>query len=249
MKNYMSFFIQVFFSCITIHSFAQINSSPVPGESKQMIVVLTDSANSTKGFLYRFEKINGNWKSVKAKIQIVLGRNGLGWGRGLHLIDSSLLPVKYEGDGRSPAGVFTLSYAFGYAKVEEMKNLNFPYIEVTSMLECIDDVNSKYYNQLIYNNEADTIDWQSSERMYFADIYYEQGVVVDQNINPIEKGSGSCIFLHNWAAPNETSAGCTEMAPENMKEIIYWLDYSSYPILVQLTRQLYEKYKVSWHLP
>jgi len=85
--------------------------------------------------------------------------------------------------------------------------------------------------------------------MYFADIYYEQGVIVDQNIDPIVKGSGSCIFLHNWSTPDETSAGCTEMEPRNMKEIIYWLDYSSYPILVQLTKQLYDEYKQNWELP
>lgn len=249
MKNYFALLSFGLICLFAPFSSSQDTKTPIPADSRQMIVVVTDSASSTKGFLYRFEKKNGNWELTKEKIPIVLGRNGLGWGRGLQQIDSSLLPVKYEGDGRSPAGVFTLSYAFGYAKVEEMKNLNFPYIGVTSTLECIDDVKSKYYNQLVNNNEADTIDWQSSEKMYFADIYYEQGVVVDQNIDPIVKGSGSCIFLHNWAVPDETSAGCTEMEPANMKEIIYWLDYSEYPVLVQLTKQLYKKYQQDWQLP
>jgi len=228
---------------------AQVSNSPIPGDSRQMIMVITDSAKATKGYLYRFEKKNDRWELAKEKIPVVLGRNGLAWGRGLHPIDSNLLPIKTEGDGKSPAGVFTLTYAFGYAASKEMKGLKINYMEITAMRECIDDVKSEYYNQVINNNEVDKVDWQSSEKMYFADIYYEQGVIVDQNIDPIEKGAGSCIFLHNWSTPDETSAGCTEMEPANMKEIIYWLDYSSYPILVQLTKQLYDEYQQSWELP
>lgn len=232
-------------------SYSQITSLPVPEESRQMILVLTDSASATKGYLYRYEKKNknSNWKLIKDKIPIVLGRNGLAWGRGLNPIDSSRLSIKTEGDGKSPAGVFTLSAAFGYADSKEMKGLKIPYIHISEMLECIDDSRSKYYNKLIHRNEVEKVDWQSSEKMYFAEIYYEQGVVVDQNINPIEKGAGSCIFLHNWAAPDETSAGCTEMQPIDMKEIIYWLDASAKPILVQLTKKLYDYYKQSWKLP
>jgi D-alanyl-D-alanine dipeptidase len=213
--------------------------------------MLTDSSNSTKGYLYRFER-DGNeseWESVDGKIPVALGRNGLAWGRGLHPIDTLKLTTKVEGDGKSPAGIFTLTYAFGYAPSTEMTELNINYLEITAMRECIDDVKSQYYNKLVNNNEVDTVDWQSSEKMYFADIYYEQGVVVDQNINPIEKGAGSCIFLHNWATPDETSSGCTEMEPANMKEIIYWLDYSAYPVLIQLTKQLYDYYKQEWDLP
>ena len=230
---------------------SQVSNSPIPGDSHQMILVLTDSASATRGYLYRFERKNqdSSWEQTKEKIPIVLGRNGLAWGRGLHVIDSSKLAVKIEGDGKSPAGVFTLTYAFGYASSNEMKGLKINYMEITAMRECIDDVKSEYYNQVINNNEVEKIDWQSSEKMYFAGIYYEQGVIVDQNIDPIVKGSGSCIFLHNWSTPDETSAGCTEMEPANMKEIIYWLDYSAYPVLVQLNKQLYDEYQQSWKLP
>lgn len=124
---------------------------------------------------------------IKEKIPIVLGRNGMGWGRGLNPIDTLQLATKAEGDGKSPAGVFGLSAAFGYASSDEMKELKIPYIHVTEMLECIDDAKSDYYNQLFYKDEVDTVDWQSSEKKCFADIYYEQGVVVDQNTDPVLK--------------------------------------------------------------
>lgn len=254
MKKY---FISIICLFIFIHSFISfsisqsLKSSPIPNDSHQMILVLTDSAVATKGYLYRYEKRNQNidWQLVGEKIPIVLGRNGLGWGRGLNPIDTMLLAEKVEGDGKSPAGVFRLSAAFGYANPDEMKGLKLPYIHITEMLECIDDVESEYYNQLVYKNEVDTVDWKSSEKMRFADIYYEQGVVVDQNTDSIMNGAGSCIFIHNWATSNETSAGCTEMEPINLSEIIYWLDSSSNPILVQLTKKLYNHYRKSWKLP
>jgi L,D-peptidoglycan transpeptidase YkuD (ErfK/YbiS/YcfS/YnhG family) len=251
MKTYILNFSACFILLFTSFSYSQNSDSPIPEDSHQMILVLADSASATKGYLYRFERKNqySSWEQIKEKIPIVLGRNGLAWGRGLHPIDSTLLPIKIEGDGKSPAGIFTLTYAFGYAPSTEMTGLNINYLEITAMRECIDDVQSQYYNKLVNNNEVDTVDWQSSEKMYFADIYYEQGVVVDQNIDPIVQGAGSCIFLHNWSNPDETSAGCTEMAPENMKEIIYWLDYSAYPVLVPLTKQLFDKYQQSWELP
>jgi len=44
-----------------------------------------------------------------------LGRAGLAWGLGLHGNPPFPGPIKREGDGRSPAGAFELSSAFGYA--------------------------------------------------------------------------------------------------------------------------------------
>ena len=240
---------------ILVHSsicFSQTTiDSPVPENSRQMILVLTDSVTSTNGNLVYFERqsAKSTWHQISNTIPVVIGRNGLGWGRGLNSIDSSKLPIKTEGDGRSPAGVFELSSAFGYASAEEMKGLKIPYIPITEMLECIDDIKSSYYNQIILRDEVEEVDWQSSEKMYFADIWYEQGVIVDQNTDPIIKGAGSCIFLHNWSLPDETTAGCTEMEPVNMKKIIYWLDSSANPVLVQLTKQLYSEYQEIWELP
>jgi len=216
-----------------------------------MILVLADSMNATKGNLFRFERVSikNNWIRFGNSIPVVLGKNGLAWGIELDNEDTLTMPIKREGDGRSPAGVFTLSSAFGYSRVEKMKGLKIPYIHITEMLECVDDVNSEYYNKLILRDEVENVDWQSSEKMYFADIWYELGVVVDYNVNPIRKDCGSCIFIHNWSDPNETTAGCTETAPSDLKEIIYWLDSSKNPVLVQLSRQLFDKYKKSWGLP
>jgi D-alanyl-D-alanine dipeptidase len=254
MKKY--FFILKYYSVLTLLfstiCFSQtIPDSPIPKDCRQLILVLTDSIKSTRGNLLYFERANykNEWMQVDKTIPAVIGRNGFGWGRGLNSIDSSKLPVKSEGDGRSPAGIFKLSAAFGYATAEEMKGLKIDYIPITGMVECVDDINSNYYNQIVDRDKVKDVDWKSSEKMYFAEIWYQQGVVVEQNVNPITKGSGSCIFLHNWFQPDETTAGCTEIEPANLKKIIYWLDSSANPILVQLTSQLYNEYQQKWALP
>ena len=131
--------------------------SPIPNNCKQMLLVITDSPTSTKGELVYFERESDDspWQNISNTIPVVLGRNGLGWGNGLNSIDSSKLPMKTEGDGRSPAGVFELGAAFGYASADEMGGLNISYIPITEMVECIDDIKSSYYNMIVSRDEIE----------------------------------------------------------------------------------------------
>lgn len=246
----ISLYILILLFSLIFMPYAQ-NKQSVTNNCRQIIVVLTDSASSTKGYFFRFERINNkeNWIQMGNYLQAVLGRNGLGSGNGLETINTSELPTKVEGDGRSPAGIFKLGSAFGYANTYEMNGLKIPYIQITETCECVDDKESEYYNQIVNRNNIDTVDWHSSEKMFFADIWYEQGIVIEYNTNSISHGAGSCIFLHNWSSPNETSAGCTEIEPSELKNIINWLDSSANPLIVQLTKTIYENYKSKWELP
>jgi D-alanyl-D-alanine dipeptidase len=223
----------------------------LPPESRQLIIVLADSAKAVKGalFLLEFDGKTGKWFQPLVKMPVVLGRSGLGWSAGASVPDTLELPLKKEGDGRSPAGIFSLGPVFGIKTSEEMKQLKMPYLPLTDMLECVDDINSRYYNRLIERDSAGGIDWKSSEKMKQTGAWYEQGIVVNHNVNPVIKGAGSCIFIHNWAAPDETSSGCTELEPARLTELIRRLDASSHPALVQLTYQLYSVYKIKWNLP
>lgn len=238
------FFLSCSFSCAK-------TSSPVPSQSRQMILVLTDSIPSSKGSLFMFEREGkkNSWAEVGEKIPVALGKRGLAWGRGLHKADLSLMPAKKEGDKKSPAGVFTLSLAFGRASKDSMKNLKITYVPITDMLECIDDSCSKYYNEMTLRNGVAEIDWKSSEKMIRYGKWYDQGVVVDNNLNPRIKGAGSCVFLHNWVDPDETTAGCVEMNPEHLKWIIHRLNSAMMPVIVLLPKQVYNIYRSSWGLP
>lgn len=110
--------------------------------------------------------------------------------------------AKREGDGKSPAGVFALSSAFGYAP-QPLRGSRMPYLNLTSSTECVDDVHSKYYNRIV-DRSLVTPDWNSSEHMRDAGESYRWGIIVDHNRivagdnNPPEPAGGSCVFLHIW---------------------------------------------------
>jgi len=227
------------------------SGSPIPSSSNQMILVLAESFDATTGILSRFEREPGGteWTAVGDPSPVALGRNGLGLGAGLDDIDPGAMPVKREGDGKSPAGVFRLSSAFGYASAGEIGALKIPYTPITDRSECVDDVESDYYNQIVDRDVVAVVDWQSSEQMLMPGIWYEKGIVVAHNSSPVQAGGGSCIFLHNWGGPADTTAGCTSMAPATMSGIVQWIDSADDPILVQLTELLYRKYWRHWGLP
>jgi L,D-peptidoglycan transpeptidase YkuD (ErfK/YbiS/YcfS/YnhG family) len=245
-NNYIILFSIFFIILITCG-----HHSPIPQKSQQMLLVLTPSDSSFQGKLYRFQRevAKNRWKKVGESIPIVLGKNGLGWGIGLHKSGNDKFPQKMEGDRKSPAGVFTLKTAFGFAQKQDLKNLNFPYRQVTEMLECIDDSNSVYYNQLMIANNVDSVDWKSSEKMFRVKTGYALGVMVDQNSDPAVRGRGSCIFLHIWDGPMSPTHGCTAMSAVHMKLIVFWLEEDKNPVLVQLTTDLYYQLKISWDLP
>ena len=213
-------------------------------KTEQLIIVTTKNWSTPSGKLQRYEKEGKNWHKVGTEINIKLGRNGLGWGRGLHDIPKDAKIIKKEGDGKAPAGIFTLKQAFGYNPFV----VHYPYEVYKSTDHCVDDVNSKFYNKIVDSTKV-KIDYKSKEHMKFPKNYYKYGIVV--NHNHIDEagavqGAGSCIFMHIKKVP---TAGCTVMNEAEMKEIIHWLDVDKHPLLVQGTdavvKGLWKKIKLS----
>jgi D-alanyl-D-alanine dipeptidase len=219
-------------------------------ESRQLILVVTGGWDAVGGemTLYERDSINDQWRAVGEKIPIAVGRNGMAWGKGLHGEAIGEGPVKQEGDGRSPAGVFSLSSAFGYAAREHAGEVKLPYVQAVATLECVDDPQSAHYNRIIDRVSVENPDWKSSERMLRDDDQYRWGVVVDQNAKG-EPGCGSCVFLHIWEAPGKGTAGCTAMNLSSMEDVLRWLDAKMRPLLVQLPRAEFERLRKAWGLP
>lgn len=230
---------------------AQENAKPIPAACQQLVLVVTPSYEATQGRLFKFERRKNStaWKKVGEPIPIVLGRAGLGWGEGLHSSIPNDRPVKREGDGRSPAGAFALSTAFGFASTKEMGELHLPYLQITEGFECVDDGASQHYNTLVDRNKLGASDWQSSEKMFLIKHDYRLGVFVEHNTKPSRPGYGSCIFLHIWSKPTEPTIGCTAMDDAEMEAIIKWLRAEAAPVLVQLPREEYAGVRAEWHLP
>ncbi|MEY4167385.1 MAG: hypothetical protein RIR52_1209 [Acidobacteriota bacterium] len=205
--------------------------------ARQMILVVTPGWNSIGGQLSQYERSAGmNWRRLGGSIPVVVGRNGLAWAdEYAGAPGRSGDPIKREGDGRSPAGIFTLGSAFGYEPAAALGRLTIDYLQVTKSWECVDDCKSSFYNQLTDGSQHPGRDWASSEAMRRDDDYYRLGVVINHNFpNPVAC-RGSCIFLHIWEGPEVGTVGCTAMAPGPMEQILRWLDRSASPVLVQLT--------------
>ena len=224
---------------------------PLPVHSLQAIVVLTGSWSSFDASLQLFERESAQapWRAVNEASAAVVGRNGLGWGIGLHDAPSpSTAPLKVEGDGKAPAGIFLMTAAFGYASPDAARWINLPYRQSTASLQCVDDVNSEFYNQLLDSSNT-PLRWKSHEEMLRKDWLYKMGIVVSHNVHPPIPGRGSCIFIHIWRAASEGTAGCTAMAEPDLKAVLRWLDPARTPVLVQLPRSEYERYRRAWSLP
>ncbi len=220
-------------SFFCLHLFA---SNPFPATSTQLILVIADDFNSTTALLQAYEKNNHVWSKHGNPVPVNLGRKGLGWGLGLASFQQNPSePLKHEGDGRAPAGLFRLSGFFAYEK----HPFSFEYLPLGAKDICVDDVTSPDYNQLLKTAEPER--YLSYETMRRKDDLYKLGIVVEHNPNNIP-AKGSCIFLHIQKAKGKPTAGCTSLDENVLFNLMMWLDPHREPLLLQLPRTAYERH-------
>lgn len=225
---------------------------PVPySKSLQSVVVTTKDWSALKGKAQLFERksTKSKWKAVGESFTIVVGKNGMAWGAGLNELpsDTGRLLMKTEGDGKAPAGIFSLTEIFGAdAKPDFIK---LPFLRLGEYTECVDDVKSTHYNKIVDRMKVGVFDWKSSEKMLAVGAQYELGIFVAHNSNPVNAGGGSCIFLHIWKDSESGTAGCTAMEHENLVTILKWVDAAKNPVLVQLPEDSYQQFQTKWKLP
>ena len=219
-------------------------------DARQLVLVVTDGWDATTGTLQRFELRDGRSQAASTSSPISVGRNGAAWGLGLHPAQSGG-PQKQEGDGRAPAGVFTLGEAFGYAGEAATA---MPYRPMQATSYCIDVPDSPLYNRIIdTRTEGEAAAKGSTEPMRLdlhnnGDPRYREGLVIGHNPTATPR-AGSCIFAHLWRTPGEPTAGCTAMAAETMDGMLAWLRPDARPVFVLLPRAEYERLAHAWRLP
>ena len=193
--------------------------------ANQVVLVVSDDFNITKAKMYCFE----NKKVIFQNIDVNLGRNGLAWdSEDKIFLHRQNQPLKQEGDGKSPAGVFALTSSFGY----EDHTFLLPFHKSTIQDICVDDVNSIFYNSLttMPHNRPSSFEYMRRE-----DEQYKLGIVVAYNASKI-RSKGSCIFLHVEKELNHPTSGCTSMSYMDIEKILRWLDISKKPVLIQITK-------------
>lgn len=228
---------------------------PLGGEdltrpARQLLLVVAEDWQYTEASLLRFERSSPEqaWVRVGEPMPVNLGRNGLGWGRGLHGLALGPGPVKREGDGRAPAGLFALGTGFAL-EPGEVGPARLPILRADVNLMCVDDSASRFYNRIVEADRVSACDWTSAEDMLRRDGQYRLGVFVRHNADPVTPGGGSCIFLHIWLGRGVASSGCTNMAPADMLTLLRWLDADRAPVLAQLPRRDYARHRAAWRLP
>lgn len=214
----------------------------------QLLVVTASDWNNKQGNLQLFERADNHskWHLVGQSIPVMLGEKGLAWGIGLHP-NVNEKPFKVEGDQKSPAGIFSLGTAFGFASQVEMNHLKMDYIQLNLFTEAVDDPQSQYYNCIV-NNQTVIKDWNSSEKMGEEPLY-AIGWVINHNFPHPQLGFGSAIFFHIWRNDQSGTAGCTAASKEELSSILLWMDKRKNPVLIQLPQGEYDRFQKDWNLP
>lgn len=216
----------------------------------QLLVVTSNSWEDKKGTLQCFERANKDekWTAVKTPKSVVLGELGMAWGRGLYQLNDRSIPFsKIEGDLKSPAGIFSLGYIFGFLPKSQMTHLKMDYLQLNDFMEAVDDPLSGFYNCIVDSREV-LPDWKSSEKMRKEPLY-EMGLLIHHNLPQPQPGKGSAIFLHKWRTNNMGTAGCTAMSRDDLEQVLSWLEKSKNPALVQLPYPVYSQLLSTWNLP
>jgi len=224
-------------------------ATPIPAAAHLLITSVTADWDAVPTELTEWRRETGKpWTKVRSWTGVV-GHTGLAWGKGLHgngPPEGHEGPMKLEGDGKAPAGVFTLDGSYGYGKAPPA-NAALPYQQVDKSWHCVDDANSQSYNKIV-DADTVTVDWKSSEDMKRKDWLYTWVIQVGHNPERLP-GEGSCIFLHVWRSATDGTVGCTAMPQTDIETLLSDLDPKDHPTLVQLTADDYQALATTWELP
>jgi L,D-peptidoglycan transpeptidase YkuD (ErfK/YbiS/YcfS/YnhG family) len=220
------------------------------GDARQLVLVTTADWNADHGTLRTYQRKGDRWQVVNAGVPVTIGKAGAAWGIGLQPQQTGG-PRKREGDNRSPAGVFRIGTAFGYAPHAATA---LPYRALSASDWCMDVSGAAQYNRIVDANVVGAAAVEGSSEPMRRDLHadgdqrYRLGVVIEHNADAVAHG-GSCIFAHLWASPTTPTTGCTAMAPAVMESLLKWLRPRARPVFVLLPRDEYRRLQAAWQLP
>jgi len=158
--------------------------------------------------------------------------------------------IKQEGDWRTPAGVFAIGGAWGYA-ADIVRHPNMSYTQITPRDLWVEDPKSPLYNQHVRLKDEASTPWEKKQRMKQDDPAHALKLFIAHNAPPDARpGAGSAIFFHIWRAEGaKPTAGCTTMSGQNLRSLIAAIDPAKKPVYVILPRAEYDELRAKWRLP
>lgn len=239
----------VFLQCLfllTAHSWE------IPQQTKQLVVGTSASWSSSHVSLTFYEKSAGKWRQIGSSWPGRLGKNGLAWGRGLHPHHTKP-SSKREGDGKAPAGVFSLRAAYGIHP-SISKNRHLTYHQISSRDLWVEDSKSKFYNRHLKLDHQPSSEWEKKAQMRQNDYPHSLKLAIAHNeassrLKAIPY-AGSAIFFHIWRRNGQSAtAGCTTMSETKLRQLIARLNPQLTPLYVLLPKSEYQRLKPQWKLP
>lgn len=221
----------------------------LPAKSTQCVLATAENWNSSTATVRLYEKSGGAWKPVGDAWQARLGKSGLVWGKGISPVPKGAV-TKKEGDNRSPAGVFSIGGAWGYA-ASIPKNGALPYRQITSRDLWVEDPASPNYNEHIRLDKDPSTAWEKKQQMRQNDEAHSLKLFIAHNAPPnVVPNEGSSIFFHIWrGGGSKPTAGCTTMEKGKLQWMISKIDPAKKPVYVLLPKEEYGKLKKEWGLP
>ena len=173
-----------------------LNNLSASANHNQLIIV---SANGSRADVSMYVKTSSSsWETIVSANGFV-GMEGVG--------------TASEYSSRTPAGIFSLSLAFG---VNSNPGTSLPYTHVDSSHYWVDDPDSTYYNQFVSTNYISP-DWSSAEHIVDYPGPYAYAIAIDYNTSCV-KGAGSAIFLH--CSNGSATYGCVSVPTQTMITIL-----------------------------
>ncbi|KHK02753.1 hypothetical protein NY78_1703 [Desulfovibrio sp. TomC] len=220
-------------------------------DSRQLVLVTAADFQATRGTLRRLTRSGPGspWTETGPPVPCQLGRKGLGLGRGLGQVLSGG-PVKRQGDGRTPAGLFALPAAFGYAGAETAAaaGVRLPYVAVTDRVSCVTDTGSPLFGRVVGPEERPEGGLRQ-DRMVRDDAANVWGVVIGHNSETIDPEGGTCLFVNVRPADGPPTGGSIAIPSDQAAALVAWLDPGAKPLLAVLPQAEYRALAAAWGLP
>ena len=185
-----------------------------PAATTQLVTVVAASASSTVAELHAWQRdSDAGWRRAQGPVRVRVGTAGIG-------------PTS-EGVGRTPAGSYRLTEAFGRSADPGTR---LPYTRVDGQDWWVSDVDSRLYNtrQRCAPSQC-PFDERESENLHRAGPSYDHAAVIGYNPPPATPGAGSAFFVHVDAGV--ASEGCVVVPRADMIELLRWLDAAAEPMI------------------
>lgn len=187
---------------------------PAPlSEATRLVLVTAPHMNTSDAQLELFQRDSATapWRSASRKAPVRIGRNGMAWGYSFASHKQGGEPEKFEGDKRTPAGIFKLGTSFGF---DDVARANYIAVKDGETV-CVEDPSSPLYNTITTRSKL--APQTKADNMRDTELF-RNGLFVDY---PSDRATrrGSCIFIHIWRSPTTGTMGCVAMPEMHVKTL------------------------------